>query len=36
VIGFTDILGKINVIVLKDGQVEIQETDLRRRGCCSD
>ena len=30
VIGFIDLFGKINAIIVKDGKVEVQETDLKK------
>jgi hypothetical protein len=33
VIGFSELFGKINAIVVKDGKVELQETDLKSSDC---
>jgi len=33
VIGFTEFFGKVNAIVVKDGKVGLQETDLKRSDC---
>jgi hypothetical protein len=34
VIGFLDFFGKVNSIVVKDGKVELQETEIKRSDCC--
>jgi hypothetical protein len=34
VIGFTEFFGKVNAIVVKDGKVELQETEIKRSDCC--
>lgn len=33
VIGFSEFFGKINAIVIKDGKVELQETNLKNSDC---
>ena len=33
VIGFTEFFGKVNAIVVKDGKVELQETEIKRSDC---
>lgn len=33
VIGFTELFGKVNAIVIKDGKVELQETKLKNSDC---
>ncbi len=33
VIGYVEFFGKLNAIVLKDGKVELQETDTERSDC---
>ncbi len=33
VIGFTEFFGKVNAIVVKEGRVELQETELERLDC---
>jgi hypothetical protein len=33
VIGFTEVFGKVNAIVVKDGKVELQETQIKRSDC---
>jgi len=35
-IGFTDNQGKINAIVIRDMQIELQETKFKRSDCCSE
>jgi hypothetical protein len=34
VIGYTELFGKVNAIVLKDGKVQLQETEIERHDCC--
>ncbi len=34
VIGFTEFFGKVNSIVVKEGKVELQETEIKRSDCC--
>jgi hypothetical protein len=34
VIGYTEFFGKVNAIVVKDGEVELQETKIKRTDCC--
>jgi hypothetical protein len=34
VIGFTEFLGKVNAIIVKDGKIELQETEIKRSDCC--
>jgi len=34
VIGFTEFFGKVNAIVVKDGNVELEETGVKRSDCC--
>jgi hypothetical protein len=34
VIGYTEFFGKVTAIVLRDGKVELQETDIKRSDCC--
>jgi hypothetical protein len=33
VIGFTEFFGKVNAIVVKNGKVELQETDIKNSEC---
>jgi hypothetical protein len=33
VISFTEFFGKVNAIVVKDGNVELQETEIKRSEC---
>jgi hypothetical protein len=33
IIGFTEFFGKVNAIVVKDGKIELQETDVTRSDC---
>ena len=33
VIGFSEFFGKVNAIVVKDGKVEFQETEIKKSGC---
>jgi len=33
VIGFTEFFSKVNAIVVKDGKVELQETEIKRSDC---
>ncbi len=33
VISFTEFFGKVNAIVVKDGKVELQETEIKRSDC---
>lgn len=33
VISFTEVFGKVNAIVVKDGKVELQETKIKRSDC---
>jgi hypothetical protein len=34
VIGYLDFFGKVNAIVVKDGNVELQETKIKKTDCC--
>ena len=34
VIGYLDFFGKVNAIVVKDGKVELQETEIKKAECC--
>ena len=34
VIGYLDFFGKVNAIVVKDGEVELQETKIKKSDCC--
>jgi hypothetical protein len=34
VIGFLEFFGKVNAIVVKDGKVELQETQIKENDCC--
>jgi len=34
VIGYTEFFGKVNAIVVKEGKVELQETEIKRCECC--
>jgi hypothetical protein len=34
VIGYTEFFGKVNAIVVKDGKIELQETEIQRSDCC--
>ncbi len=36
VIGFIDNFGKINAIVIRDDQIELQETKLKRSDCSNE
>jgi hypothetical protein len=33
VIGYTEFFDKVNAIVVKDGRIELQETELKRNDC---
>jgi hypothetical protein len=33
VISFTEFFGKVNAIVIRDGKVELQETEIKRSDC---
>ena len=33
VISFTEFFGKVNAIVIKDGKVELQETEIKKSDC---
>ena len=33
VISFTEFFGKVSAIVVKDGKVELQETEIKRSDC---
>jgi hypothetical protein len=34
VIGFTEFFGKVNAIVVKNGEVTLKETNIQRQDCC--
>jgi hypothetical protein len=34
VIGYIDFFGKVNAIVVKDREVELQETEIKKSDCC--
>ena len=34
VISFTEFFGKVNAIVVRDGKVELQETEMKSSDCC--
>ena len=34
VIGYLDFFGKVNAIVVKDGKVELQETEIKKAEYC--
>ena len=34
IIGFTEFFGKVNAIVVKDGKIELRETNVTRSDCC--
>jgi hypothetical protein len=34
VIGYTEYFGKVNAIVVKEGEVELQETKIKKSDCC--
>ncbi len=34
VIGYTEFFGKVNAIVVRNGEVELQETKINRTDCC--
>jgi hypothetical protein len=34
VIGFTEFFGKVNAIVVKNGEVGLEETQIERHDCC--
>ncbi len=34
VIGFTEFFGKVNAIIVKEGKVELLETQIERLDCC--
>jgi hypothetical protein len=33
VIGYTEFFGKVNAIIVKDGKIELQETEIERSDC---
>jgi hypothetical protein len=34
IIDFTEFFGKLNAIVVKNGKIELQETEITRSDCC--
>jgi hypothetical protein len=34
VIGYKEFFGKVNAIVVKDGKVELHETEIKKSECC--
>jgi hypothetical protein len=34
VIGFTEFFGKVNAIVVKNEEIELEETKIQRSDCC--
>lgn len=34
VIGYREFFGKVDAIVVKDGKVELQETEIKKADCC--
>jgi hypothetical protein len=34
VIGYMDFFGKVNALVVKNGKVELQETEIKKSECC--
>lgn len=34
VIGYMEFFGRVNAIIIKDGKVELQETEVKKSDCC--